>query len=77
VLEVKRGPKGAYYNLSAEQIKAFQAKGQLPDPLPPYAIDPVMMAFAYSLWLLVPIVLLGPFMSRIWRKLRGIEEKRA
>jgi hypothetical protein len=35
------------------------------------------MAFAYSLWLLVPIVLLGPFMSRIWRKLRGIEEKRA
>ncbi len=49
VLGVKGG--GRWYPLSAQQIRSYQARGLLPDPLPGYQISPLEWVVGYSAWI--------------------------
>jgi len=48
-----------YYALTSEQIKEFQAEGDLPNPMPTYEISMLNYAVGYSLWII--ILVLGAF----------------
>lgn len=39
-----------YFKLDDARIKTLQASGQLPSPLPPYALSPLQYAMGYALW---------------------------
>jgi tetratricopeptide (TPR) repeat protein len=42
--------RDAYFKLDDTRIKALQARGQLPSPLPPYELSWIDYAMGYSLW---------------------------
>lgn len=39
-----------YFKLDEARIKALQSGGQLPSPLPPYALSPLQYVMGYALW---------------------------
>ena len=43
-------PTFAHFKLDDARIKTLQASGQLPSPLPPYALSPLQYAMGYALW---------------------------
>lgn len=46
--------KDLYYPMPApEELKAFQAQGLVPDPLPAYSVPVVEYLFGYSLWIVI------------------------
>jgi hypothetical protein len=50
--------KDTYYPMpEGAELKAFQAQGLMPDPLPPYSVPAVEYLFGYSLWLVVGLVI--------------------
>jgi hypothetical protein len=58
VLGVK-GKADTYYPLPPpDALKAIQADGLLPDPLPPYSLSMWDYAFGYSLWIVIGAMLL-------------------
>ncbi|TAI47340.1 tetratricopeptide repeat protein [Flagellimonas allohymeniacidonis] len=46
---------GTYYPLDEEKIAAFQASGNLPDPLPDYGIPFTDRLWGFSLWILLAV----------------------
>lgn len=55
VLKVPGG--NSYYPLpDPAELKAFQAQGLMPDPLPPYTLPVWEYLFGYSLWLVIAFV---------------------
>ena len=55
VLGVK-GSIGTYYPLDEEQIKKFQASGNLPTPLPSYKIALTEWLWGFSVWILLAVM---------------------
>lgn len=46
--------KDTFYPMpDAAELKAFQAQGLVPDPLPPYSVPFIEYLFGYSLWIIV------------------------
>jgi hypothetical protein len=45
-----------YFPLDAAKIIVMQANGQLPNPLPKYALDWPDYVWGYFLWLLLPVI---------------------
>jgi hypothetical protein len=43
---------------SPEEIAKFQASGLLPTPLPPYQISMIDYLLGYSLWIVLPIIVI-------------------
>src|SRR5207253_7660725 len=56
------GVKGrdSYFRLNKADIEGFQARGQLPTPLPPYELSALDYAMGHILWA-VPIFVAGAF----------------
>ncbi|MDP1822469.1 MAG: hypothetical protein Q8L48_04485 [Archangium sp.] len=52
------------------QVKAWQAEGLLPDPLPGYSIPALEYAFAYSLWLVILVMVAWALGQRALTKRR-------
>src|SRR4051812_13739050 len=42
-----------YYPLDDAKVRALQAEGAIPTPLPAYSIPLIEYAFGYSLWLII------------------------
>ncbi len=57
VLGVKGDSKKYYDMPTGEKLARFQRAGLLPDPLPPYSLNFFDYAFGYSIWWLIPIVI--------------------
>jgi hypothetical protein len=68
VLAVKGSEEQEYYALSAEQIKALQAEGGLPKPLPKYVISTLDYAIGYSLWIIVAFMAVFFGIKRFFKK---------
>jgi hypothetical protein len=50
--------KDTFYPMpDAAELKAFQARGLVPDPLPPYSIPVAEYLFGYSLWIVIAVVI--------------------
>jgi len=57
VLKSMASPDTYYQVPEGAELKAFQADGLMPDPLPPYSVPFVEYLFGYSLWILVALVI--------------------
>jgi hypothetical protein len=69
VLKVTAG--GSYYPLPAPaELKAFQAQGLLPDPLPSYSLPALEYVFGYSLWLVIAFAVAASQVNRYAAKRR-------
>jgi tetratricopeptide (TPR) repeat protein len=64
--------KNRYYSLGATLTAALQAKGQLPNPLPPYRLPPLVYLFGHLLWLLA-----AGFLMSIYFATRGHARSRS
>jgi len=58
VLGVKGDSKKFFHMPDGDQLKSFQQRGLLPDPLPPYSLSFFDYAFGYSLWIVIAVVVL-------------------
>jgi tetratricopeptide (TPR) repeat protein len=47
----------SYFRLEEANIKAMQARGQLPTPLPPYQLSLVDYAMGYGLWIAIAVII--------------------
>jgi hypothetical protein len=65
-----RSNLGEYYPLPKELIGKLQAEGALPTPLPRYSISVGEYVLGYSLWWILPVVILASVITR--RRLRGL-----
>lgn len=63
-----------YYRLDAERIAAFQARGLLPKPLPPYQLSAFDYAFGHLLWAL-PFVIGALYLLELRKKRRWRERR--
>ena len=57
-----------FYPISDKLQKDMQAKGQLPTPLPTFALTKLDYALGYALWLFVAALLLWGLLSMLWKK---------
>lgn len=62
VLGIK-GQYGRYYPLTKEQITELQEASQLPNPMPAYKIPWTDYLMGYSLWFILPLILLRLYWS--------------
>src|SRR5262245_18040718 len=58
VLGVKGDSKKFFHMPTGDELKGFQQRGLLPDPLPPYSLSFFDYLFGYSLWIVVAVVVL-------------------
>ena len=58
VLGVKGDSKKFFHMPGADQLRSFQQRGLLPDPLPPYSLGFFDYLFGYSLWIVIAVVVL-------------------
>ena len=47
----------SYFRLDANSIKAMQARGQLPTPLPPYELSAIDYLMGHGLWIAIAIII--------------------
>lgn len=66
-----RSDHSKYIETSPDEIAKFQASGLLPNPLPPYKISTMDYVIGYSLWILLPIVILGYVIAWLVRRRRA------
>lgn len=66
-----RSDHSKYFALPAgDQLKGFQSRGLLPDPLPPYTLGFFDYLFGYSLWLVLAFLL-------VWYLFDWVRKRRA
>jgi hypothetical protein len=62
--------ESSYYKTTPDQLKALQAEGTIPTPLPPYQISTFQYLFGYSLWILLLVMAVAAALKRMFGKLR-------
>jgi uncharacterized protein len=75
VLGVKGDSKKFYPMPAGDELKSFQQRGLLPDPLPPYSLSFFDYLFGYSLWIVVAVIVLWGVFD--WQRKRRAREAAA
>jgi uncharacterized protein len=72
VLGVKGDSKKFFRMPTGDELKGFQQRGLLPDPLPPYSLSFFDYLFGYSLWIVVAVIVLWGVFD--WQRKRRARE---
>ena len=72
VLGVKGDSKKFFRMPTGDELKGFQQRGLLPDPLPPYSLGFFDYLIGYSLWLVLAVVVLWGVFD--WQRKRKARE---
>jgi hypothetical protein len=75
VLGVKGDSKKFFHMPTGEELKSFQQRGLLPDPLPPYSLGFFDYLFGYSLWIVIAVVVLWSVFD--WKRRKKAREATA
>ena len=59
VLREKNASDSYYPFPSPAKVTEYQQAGLLPSPLPAYKVDPIDYIFGFSLWWILPFILIG------------------
>src|SRR5262245_49353943 len=71
VLGVKGDSKKFFPMPTGEDLKGYQQRGLLPDPLPPYSLGFLDYVFGYSLWIAIAVVVLWSVFD--WKRKKARE----
>jgi uncharacterized protein len=75
VLGVKGDSKKFFHMPTGDELKGFQQRGLLPDPLPPYSLGFFDYLIGYSLWIVIAVVVLWGVFD--WQRKRKAREAAA
>ena len=68
-----RGDREHFFRMpEADEVARYQRGGLLPNPLPPYKLNPFDYLFGYSLWLIVAFAVGWVAIGAWWKRRRAV-----